>query len=133
MIARANTDKRRLLHFALLGDAVFETVCGIVFIIAASALAQWTGWNVPSLFVVAGVLLLGVAVLLYWMVLRPQINRQLARAVALLNVVSGICGVLVLIVFWGSFTDGARWLVALIAFAVGIFGVLEFVGLRRST
>jgi hypothetical protein len=125
------TSSDRLLRFALLGDAVFETVCGIAFVFGANALAQWTGWNAPTLFIVAGVLLLGVAALLYWMVRQSQINLLLARVVMLLNLVFAAAGALVLIIFWGSFTDGARWLIALIALGVGIFGVLEYVGLRR--
>jgi hypothetical protein len=118
------------LRYALLGDAVFEAICALIFIVGASVLAEWTGWNVPPLFVAGGIVLAGVAALLYWMTQQPQINLPLARAVMLLNALFAVGGVVALTIFWGSLTDGARWLIGIITLFVGSSAVTEYAGLR---
>lgn len=120
----------RLLRTALFGDAVFETICGVAAITGSNALATATNWNPPELFVIAGVLLLAVALLLFWVLSRPKVNTGLSQIFALLNLVFAVAGVFVLIAFWSALTDGARWIVVIIALGVGIFGALESLGLR---
>lgn len=125
-------DWKMTLRRALLGDALFETVCGLVFMVGASALAQWTGWDVPVLFAAAGIGLGAVAALLYWMATRAEINLRLARAVMILNAVFALGGIVALVVFWSSLADGARWLIGMIAVLVGVFAALEYAGLRSG-
>ncbi|MEO8393452.1 MAG: hypothetical protein ABI700_10715 [Chloroflexota bacterium] len=120
----------RLLRTALFGDAIFETVCGIAAITGSNALATSTDWNSPELFVIAGVLLLAVALLLLWVLSRPQVNYSLSQILAMLNLVFAVVGILLLIAYWSALTDGARWIIVVIALGVGIFGVLESLGLQ---
>lgn len=119
-----------LLRRALLGDAIFETICALVFILGAGVLVTWTGWQIQVGFVLVGVILAAAAALLFWMARQRQINVSLARAVMFLNAFFGAGGFLVLVIFWSSLTDGARWLIGIIALLVGVFAALEYVGLR---
>lgn len=119
-----------LLRRALLGDAIFETICALVFILGAGVLVTWTGWQIQVGFVLVGVILAAAAALLFWMARQRQINVSLARAVMFLNAFFGAGGFLVLVIFWSSLTDGARWLIGIIALLVGVFAALEYAGLR---
>ena len=98
------------LRRALLLNALFETALGVGGIVAANALAEWTGLLTPTLFTLLGIGCLGYSVVFYWMVAQPQINRPLARALMLVNDAFAIAALLVavgrsaLIVAWGSFT-----------------------------
>lgn len=121
------------LRLALLGDAVFETVCGLAFLVGANALAAWSGWNVPALFMVAGAALLVVAALLIWMARQIPPPIPLARAIAWINLICAVAAGLALLTLWGSLAEGARWLLIIIGLGVGIFGVLELLALRRHS
>lgn len=118
------------LRRALLGDAIFETICALIFILGAGVLVTWTGWQIQVGFVLVGVILAAAAALLYWMARQQKINAALARAVIFLNAFFGAGGFLVLVIFWASLTDGARWLIGSIALLVGVFAALEYAGLR---
>jgi hypothetical protein len=120
-----------LLRRVLLLNAMFETTLGIGGIIAANALAEWTQLLTPTLFTLLGVGCLSYSALFYWMVAQPQINRSLARAVMLFNDAFAVAAILLLIVAWGSFTEGGRWLIGTLAVDAGILAALEFEGLRR--
>jgi hypothetical protein len=119
------------LRRALLLNALFETALGIVGIVAANALAQWTGLLTPTLFTLLGIGCLGYAAFLYWLVSQPHLNPSLSRLVMLFNDVFAIAAVLFLIVAWASFADGARWLIGILAADAGILAILEYEGLRR--
>lgn len=119
------------LRRTLLLNALFETALGVGAFVAANTLADWTGLLTPTLFTLLGIGCLAYSALFYWMVAQPQLNRPLARALMLFNDAFAIAAILFLIVGWGSFTDGARWLIGILAVDAGILAVLEYEGLRR--
>lgn len=123
--------KDTFLRRALLADAVFETICGIGAIVAANALAEWTGLLSATGFTVLGVGFLIAAAFLYWMAFARKLNVGLAQAVMIANDAFVLVGIVLLVAFWSSLADGARWLIALVTIDVGILAALEFVGLRK--
>lgn len=120
-----------LLRRALLGDAIFEVVCGVLFILIASVLLAGDTSARPLVFLIIGIGLGGVAVLLFWMQRQAQINLPLVRLVMILNAVFAIGGLIGLIILWASLADMARLIGLLIIIGLAIFAALEYSGLRR--
>ena len=82
--------------------------------------------------IAAGVGLLGFAVLIGLNLRRPQLNR----AEAWLTVASDVAWVagsaIIVFGFPDLLSTGGKWLVGLIAVAVGDFALFQYLGLRRS-
>jgi hypothetical protein len=117
---------------ALLVDAVFEVIVGLVLVLGSGALTSATGWDAPALFALVGLGLIGVGVFLWWLANRRPIKLEAVWAVTMLNVSFAVMGVALLILLWGSMTDAAKWLIGIIAVLLGVIAALEFAALRGS-
>jgi hypothetical protein len=120
------------LRQALLVDALFEVIVGLAFVLGAGALAAATGWDVPAQFALVGLGLIGVGVMLFWMANLRPIKLEPVWAVMVLNAAFAVVGLAVLILLWGSLTDGAKWLIGVIAVLMGLIAALEYVAMRGS-
>ena len=118
------------LRSALLGDAIFETICALIFILGAVPLTVWLGWNGSEVLTITGGVLVLVALLLYWIATRVQIDLRLTRIIMLLNAIFALSEAVAVIVLGTSLTDRCRLLVGVISLLVGLFAVLEYQGLR---
>ena len=127
-----NNQGSNLLKNALRGNALFSGTSGLVALAAAQSLAAFTGINPPIIFVVLGIALILYAVDLWWVASRETINRRFAWAAIILDVLWVIGSIAVLLSGWLPLTVAGSWTIALLAEAVAIFAVLQFVGLRRS-
>lgn len=123
---------RITLRQALMVDAVFEIVVGLVFVLGSGALVGLTRWDAAGLFVVVGVGLIGAGVFLFWLANRRPIPLQPVWAVMILNAAFGVMGVVVLILLWASLTDSAKGLIGIIAAGLALIAALEYVALRSS-
>ena len=126
-----NNQGSNLLKNALHGNALFSGTSGLVALLAAQSLAAFTGIESPSIFVVLGIVLILYAVDLWWVASRETINRHLAWAAILLDVLWVIGSVAILLFGWLPLTVAGSWTIALLAEVVAIFAVLQFIGLRR--
>src|SRR5215207_4335711 len=126
-----NRSNDSLLRRALLSDAVFEFICAVLFIELALALAAGDSSPLPLLFLIVGILLVGVAVLLFSMYRQAQISLTLVRLVMFLNAVFAIALLIGLIALWASLGDTARLIGIVIAAGLAIIAALEYVGLRN--
>lgn len=128
-----NAQKSNLLRNALRGNALFSGTSGLVALLAAPSLAAFTGIEPPIIFVVLGIVLILYAVDLWWVASRQTINRRLAWAAIILDILWVAGSVALLLFGWLPLTVAGSWTIALLAEVVAIFAVLQFIGLRRMS
>lgn len=123
---------RITLRQALMVDAMFEIVVGLVFVLGSGALVGLTGWDALALFALVGLGLVGAGVFLFWLANRRPIKLEPVWAVMILNAAFAVVGVAVLILLWGSMTDATKGLIGIIAAGLALIAALEYVALRGS-
>ncbi|MCH8111715.1 MAG: hypothetical protein IH905_07145 [Proteobacteria bacterium] len=133
-IAFAETAPRpdALMRRTLAVNAIFSGLSGAAMIVLSGPLDRFMGLGLSWLLIVIGVGLLGFAVLIGLNLRRPQLNR----AEAWLTVASDVAWVagsaIIVFGFPDLLSTGGKWLVGLIAVAVGDFALFQYLGLRRS-
>jgi hypothetical protein len=130
---KENNSPSTLLTKVLRADGVFALLSGAILLIGAGPVARLIGLEAPVALALTGVVLLGYAFgLLYWAA-REHANRRVARVVIILNLlwVAVSYGGLLLGLF--PLNSTGKWAVALVAEAVFIFAVVEYIALRRSS
>jgi hypothetical protein len=126
------TNRSRLLPRAMRANAVFSAVSGVAFLLAPGGLSRVTGIEPAPVFTVVGAGLAGYAIWL-WLSTRGEVVSRGAALTAIVADCLWVVGSIVVLV--GGFlplTTVGVWVVAIIADVVGIFAVVQFVGLRRS-
>ncbi len=124
----------RMLRTALRGNGVFSIISGAVFILLAQSIVEFLG-VAPDAFVliaIMGVGLLGFAATLFWLTSRTTIDTQLVWGAIIGDALWVIGSIMLLLFDPFNFSTAGRWAILIIADTVGIFGILQFVGLRRS-
>jgi hypothetical protein len=121
-----------LLRNALRGNALFSGISGLVLLLGAQTLAQFTGIQEPVVFTLLGVVLILFAIDLVWIASKENINRHLAWAVIILDVAWVAGSIFILLTDLIPLTVAGRWAIALVAEAVAVFAILQYVGLRRT-
>lgn len=121
---RAATSSYTAMIVALIGDAIFEVVCGFACLLAGATLAYWFGVS-STLILVIGVLLLIAAIVIGNLARSP--NKRLIQTVAVINMVCGVA--LIFLALLGAFPTGEGQLVGIIvALFLILFGVPEWSG-----
>jgi len=128
---RETRQESNLLRIALRGNALFSGLSGLIALIAAQSLATFTGIQEPLVFVVLGVVLILFAVDLVWISARDSIDRRFAWLVIFLDVAWVAGSAIILIFDLVPLTVAGRWIIALLAEAVAIFAIIQYLGLRR--
>lgn len=130
-IATDATNRSHLLPRAMRANALFSTLSGISFLLAPGWLSRATG--IEPAFVFTG---LGVGLLVYalWLWLSTRGNVVSRRAA--LTAIAGDClwvvaSIVVLAGGFLSLTTAGKWGLAIVADLVGVFAVIQFLGLRR--
>lgn len=121
----------KLLRNALRGNAIFCALSGLVVLLAAQALAPFTGIDNPAVFVVLGIILLPYAAFLFWVSAQETINRTFGRTAVILDVAWVIGSIIILAGNFLPLTVAGKWTIALLADAVAIFAIVQAIGLRR--
>lgn len=122
-----------LLRYSLRGNAVFSGLSGAGFVLAAGYLASLTGLQPPLIFTITGIGLIGYAGLVWRLSASPLIAPAQAWAIILADV-AWVAGSLALLL-WEivPLTVTGKWLIAILADVVGIFAVLQYIGLQRMS
>lgn len=121
----------RLLQGTLRANALFSAASGAIFILAPRWLSRMTGITPAMAFTVIGIGLLGYAA---WLWLNARDGR-VSRGVALTAITGDslwvIASIILLLGDYRPLSTAGKWGVALVADIVGIFAILQLVGLRR--
>jgi hypothetical protein len=123
-------DPARLLRRVLAVNAVTSAACGAAFLVAGRPLAALFGC-VPAFLWAFGAGLLAFAGHLAHVARKPAITRGEALYFAMADAAYVAASAIVLLGWPDLLTGAGRLFFALVADAVAVFSVLEFVGYRR--
>jgi hypothetical protein len=121
-----------LLRTVLRGNTIFSLVSGLVFVIDAGPLSQFTGIAPTIIFTVVGIGLILYAIFL-WRVAAPEMpDRRLVWSVIAADALWVLGSIILLFADPLVLTVGGKWAVGIVADIVATFAVLQYVGLRRA-
>lgn len=123
--------RSQLLQRALQGNALFSAMSGLGFLLAPGWLARITGVRPAAAFTVVGVGLVGYAAWLWLNTRKEPVPRSTALAAIVGDSLWVIASVIVLVSGMLPLTTAGKWGVALVADVVGVFAILQLIGLRR--
>jgi hypothetical protein len=129
----ASSDHRSdsFLRASLLGNAVFSIVSGAIAVAFASRLGEFMGLA-PVVLAVIGVGVFGFGWAILWNARRETISLRQARLTVILDLMWIVTGAIVIVGFPGLMTAGGEWLLAAVSTVVGVFAVLQGLGLRSA-
>ena len=121
-----------LLGKVLRADGAFASFSGLILILGAKPIADLVELSDPIALAVLGLVLLCYAAMLFFIAGRnvEQAGAKLAIVLNILWVIVSYAGILF---GWFPVNSAGKWAIALIAEAVFIFAVIEFITLRRAT
>lgn len=122
----------QLLRGVLQANMIFSGLSGLLLAVAAAPLKQWLGVPATWPLVVIGIGLLGFAWLLFGIARQNPIDLRQANLIFWLDVAWVIGSALLLFTGLVSFTNAGWWAVLVVADAVALFAIMEFVGIRRA-
>ena len=124
--------RRSILHTPFAINSLMSGLCGLVFVVAGQRLGPLFGLS-PAVLWVVGAGLVAFAVHLAYVARQEVISRGAALYFLVCDVAWVAASVVVLLGFPGLMTGIGRLVFAVIADAVAIMAVAEFVGYRRLT
>lgn len=122
-----------LLRTTLRANAIFSDVSGLVMLLASGWLSKVTGIEPPVTFLIIGVGLLGYALWLWFNSRSEEIAPQVVWAAIICDILWVVGSFVLLIGGFLPLTIVGKWVVVIIADIVGIFAVMQYIGLRRAT
>jgi len=123
------SDKQKLLRRALQGNALFSVISGALILAINRTLVEFLGLPSSASLTPLGIGLLVYAGWLLWNARREKIrivDAWMAVALDMVWVVGSYA-----LLFAVRFSSSGKWVVALVAEAVLVFAVLQWLGLRR--
>jgi hypothetical protein len=120
------------LRTALLGNAVFSTISGLIFALRSDAVADLIGVGDAWIYLVLGIALLGFAGLVAWVATRRPINAFYALLISVADA-GWVLGTALLIALLGVAAFQAYGLLVLIAIAAAVlcFCIAQLLGIGR--
>ena len=119
------------LRTALLSNALFSTLSGLTFIIFSQSVAQLIGIDVPVIYQVIGVGLLGFAAFVAWTGTRERIDTFLAALISIADF-AWVAGTLLLILLaFGALQPAGILTLLAIAGVVLFFALRQLQGISR--
>ena len=123
------SDKQKLLRRALQGNALFSVISGALILAINRTLVEFLGLPSSASLTPLGIGLLVYAGWLLWNARREKIrivDAWMAVALDMVWVVGSYA-----LLFAVRFSSSGKWVVALVAEAVLVFAVMQWLGLRR--
>lgn len=127
------SDNSHFLRQALRGNALFSGLSGLVSLLAASSLANFTGIAQTAVSPTLGLILIPYGLLLFWAARQPVLDVRLAKTAVFLDMLWVIGSLILLLGNWLPLTLAGKWTIGLLAEAVATFAILQTIGLRRLT
>ncbi|HEY6250902.1 MAG TPA: hypothetical protein VI685_13155 [Candidatus Angelobacter sp.] len=122
-------DKQKLLRRALQGNALFSMISGVAILAMNRTLVDFLGLPGNASLAVLGIGLLAYAAWLLWTATRRQIKMVDAWIAVILDM-AWVVGSYALL-FAVQFSSGGKWVMVAVAELVFLFGVMQWLGLRR--
>jgi hypothetical protein len=122
-------DGQGLLRYALVGNASFSTITGVFIVIAHDWTAHLLGLSGTTNLIGVGIGLLIFAATLLINASRPELRLTEAWAVVVMDL-AWVAGSYVILLV-ASFTAEGKWVIAMVADLVFVFGVLQWMGIHR--
>ena len=122
-------DSQGLLRYALIGNASFSTITGLLIIVAHDWIGHLLGVAGSAGLVGLGIVLLVFAATLLINARRPELKLTDAWAVVLMDL-AWVAGSYILVLV-APFTTEGRWVIAAVADLVLMFAVLQWMGIHR--
>jgi hypothetical protein len=130
MLLTALRSEASLLKRALLANAVFSAIGGLLILFGDRQIARLLTEVEQSLWVI-GAMLLGFSASLLWYSTRPAISSAWVTSVILADV-AWVAGTVVLLLGWHELlTAPGAWILAIVGALVLLFADLQWFGLRR--
>lgn len=125
-------DRFSTLRRAIQSNGAFSALSGLVLALGGKTVAAFIGLESSAILTGLGIVLMVYAVDLFWVASRPEIDRRLGWTAVILDVAWVVASYAILLIGWPSLTVAGKWTIALLAEAVGIFAIWQYVGLRRA-
>lgn len=120
-----------LIRRILYGNAIFSGLSGLLFIVAASPIANFIWLDASLVIFVLGLALVGYAVLIYMNASRAEISRSFVLFAIIGDSSWVLLSILLLVTGWVSFSMEGKWAVGILAVIVDIFATLQFLEWRK--
>ena len=130
--SRISFKDKSFLQRALLGNAAFSGISGLVIVLAAGALSQFLGLDNPLILVIVGGILLLYMPILVWLSNQSPVPAHFAWEVIVLDVVWVLGNLVLIFTELVPLTSSGKWAIALTADIVFMIAVLQYLGLRRQ-
>ena len=127
----SSSSRAGLLRNTLRADAIFSALSGLVLTLAAAPVAHFIGIAYPGALIIIGIGLLLWAYMVYRTAVAASVNDTAVRTIISLNIVWVIASYLFLWLSWSTLTVAGKWFVALQGEVVFLFGLFQYMGLRR--
>lgn len=125
-------DQFSTLRRALRGNGTFSLISGLILVVGASPIATFMGLEATAVFRGLGIVLAIFGIDLFWVASKDVIDRRLAWTAVILDIIWVVASYSLLLGDWLSLTTAGNWTVALLAEAVAVFAIWQYIGLRRS-
>ncbi len=124
--------RKSFLQRALLGNAAFSGLSGLLMVLAAGPISQFMGLTNPLVLTIVGIVLLLYMPFLVWLANQTPVPTRMAWIVIELDVLWVIGSLIVIFTSLVPLTTGGKWAVAITADIVTVFAILQYIGLRRQ-
>lgn len=123
--AHVDTKYERLLRRAMRANAGFSGISGLVSLLAADALAAFTGIPEVLVFRALGVILILYGADLLWITSRERVNIWFGITAVILDIAWVIGSMVLLLGNFLPLTTAGKWSVLLLAEVVSIFALVQ--------
>lgn len=129
-----NMQNANLLKTSLYADTIFTTISGLGLVIFNTAITSFLGWSIAWVVPTLGIVFLFFAAYLFMAAKASPPNTFMVKtiiAVAVLWVVESSILLFLPATNPLALSTGGKWAVVILADIVFIFGLTQFLGLRR--
>jgi hypothetical protein len=124
-------DKSALLRNTLKANALASALSGLAFFLGSGVLAPFMGINSPILLGALGVGVMIFAFGVFLVFQETPLNAHKGSLIFVLDVIWVIGSILLLIADPLTLSGEGKWIVLILGDIVGVFAVLEYLGIRR--
>ncbi|RPI96371.1 MAG: hypothetical protein EHM40_01545 [Chloroflexi bacterium] len=120
-----------LLKNALRLDSAFSFLSGLAFLLFSKAIASFLGMSASRVILAIGVGVIVYAVELYLAARAEPVHTGIARFAVYGNLVWVLGSAVLIFANIVPFTTAGKWAIAIVADIVLVFGIFQYLGLRR--